>query len=973
MFIKYKIQPAYILLLFLLYLNTLSAQSGIIKGTVVDSLTNDPLPGANIILLGTSIGAASDNEGKFIIRNIPVGSYKFKASYVGYKARVFNVILKESQTLEIKFNLNPVGIEGQTVTVTAQASGQNEAINQQLSSLQIKNVVSLARIQELPDANAAESVARLPGVSIIREGGEGAQVVIRGLSPQYNQVTIDGIQLPGNVVSNDPNSQSSMVGDRGTNLSMISSSMLGGIEVIKAITPDMDAAVLGGVVNFGLRKAVKSKFSIPTFEVLAQGGYNALKDTRNDYLVVGSYEQRFFNQSLGFFLQGSNERRNLSANELGVSYQLNDKQNGEAGIPDLNSIDLTDVLRRRERSGITAVLDYEHSTGEIGFMNFFSTSNTKSVSRNESIVQSNNDLFYSATDSDNKLNVIANLLSIKQDISFFHIDLRLSHTYSESHSPEDLNFTFWQNDAGLSNIGNLSKLNPKALAPLARPDETTAKLETIKTSGNFSKDRALTAAVDLQTNFVISDFLTAKIKFGGMYQYRDRSYDINYGLGPNISLGGGNTVAKILQYYPNMQMSGSSVTVTNFIDNSYSYGNFLNGDYSIVYPINVDFMHTIYNLVKVGASPESFQNNKHISTINDYNGNEKKSAGYVMTTFNLGELISIIPGIRYQNLTTSYFAYRGEQVPGGYQFNDTTVTVPHGYWLPMIHLVYKPLTWLQVHFAYTNTLNYPDYNTIIPKYDVSPNSITYNNYNLKPATSANYDLVLSFYNNEVGLLTINGFKKRIEDLIFASKTYITNLSNYPDLPQGKNQLYEFNTFINNPNPIDVWGIESDWQTHFWYLPEPLSGLVFNINYTHIFSEASYPRSEVKTIYNEDGTFTQSILDTFYTTRLLNQPNDILNMSLGFDYSGFSGRLSLLYQDNIFKKPDFWMQNRVNSDKYVRWDLSIKQELPWYGIQIFLNLNNITGEDDIDLNQKNNFPVLQERYGMTGDLGVRIKF
>jgi len=51
---------------------------------------------------------------------------------------------------------------------------------------------------------------------------------------------------------------------------------------------------------------------------------------------------------------------------------------------------------------------------------------------------------------------------------------------------------------------------------------------------------------------------------------------------------------------------------------------------------------------------------------------------------------------------------------------------------------------------------------------------------------------------------------------------------------------------------------------------------------------------------------------------------------------------------------------------------LKQELPWYNIQIFLNLNNITGEDDVDLNQKNNYPVTQERYGMTGDLGLRIK-
>ena len=940
------------------------------KGTVTDALTKDPLPGANIRIVGTSMGAASDYEGKFSIRDVPAGSYTVKASYVGYEPSEMKVELKGGQTFEANFRLDPAGVQGRAVTITGQASGQNEAINQQLSSAQIKNVVSIARIRELPDANAAESVARLPGISLIREGGEGSEVVIRGLSPQYNEITIDGMELPGNVVSNDPNQQSTFVGDRGTNLSMISSSMLGGIEVIKSITPDMDAAVIGGVVNFGLRKAVKGKDDIPTFEISAQDGYKAMKSSLGDYMVVGSYEQRYFGQHLGLFFQGSIERRNLSSNELGVSYYLNDKTHGDLGIPDLTSLTLTDVFRIRNRNGVTAVLDYENSGTDIGFMNFFSGSDTKQIPRSESMVPNTNDMFYSATDGDNKLNVIANLLSIKQELPVFHLEVRLSHTYTESRNPGDLSFQFWQDYAGLS--GNMTKLSPSALAVLAQPDDSTALLETIQESGNFSRDRVLTGSVDLQTQAVISNQLTAKLKFGGMYQYRARSYNFDYGIGPNIQLGGGNTVAKILAAYPNMQTSGSSVTLTNFLDPSYSFGNFLNGAYTMMYPIDASFMHTIYNLVRVGASAEGFQNNVLASTLYNYHGTEKKSAAYVMTTLDFGDEITFLPGVRYQNLTTSYFAYRGEQVPGGDMFKDTTVTVPHGYWLPMVHLIYRPLSWIQVHLAYTNTLNYPDFNAIVPRYEVTTNAIAYNNYLLKPATSENYDAVVSFYNNVIGLLTIDGFKKTIRDLIFPSSTYVTDLSKYPDLPQNKSQLYSFSTFINDPNPADVWGIESDWQTHFWYLPEPFSFAVFSINYTHIFSQASYPKSELNYVYNPDGTFTSTVVDTFYTTRLLNQPDDILNLAIGADYRGFSGRISLLYQNNVFKQPDFWMQNRVISDKYIRWDLSVRQELPWHGIQVFLNLNNIAGRNDMDLNQKTGFPVTIQMYGMTGDLGLRVR-
>jgi hypothetical protein len=290
----------------------------------------------------------------------------------------------------------------------------------------------------------------------------------------------------------------------------------------------------------------------------------------------------------------------------------------------------------------------------------------------------------------------------------------------------------------------------------------------------------------------------------------------------------------------------------------------------------------------------------------------------------------------------------------------------------MVHLRYKPLDWFQIHFAYTNTLNYPDYGAITPRYLIGTGYISYNNYRLKPARSENYDLVASVYMNEVGLFSVDGFKKRIKDLIFFSKTYLTDLSAYPDLPQGRNLLYEFNTYVNNPIPIDVYGIEIEWQTRFWYLPSPISGIVFNINYTHIFSEASYPKTTLINEYDEEGNLIQTITPTPYITRLLNQPNEVLNLSVGYDYGGFSARISMLYQDNIFKRPDFWMQNRVNSAKFTRWDLSVRQILPWYGIQLYFNMNNITGEMDTDINQKNLFPASEQHYGMSADLGMRLR-
>ena len=957
--------------------STASAQSAMVHGTILDAVTSEPLPWANVIIVGTSIGGASDIEGKFAIRNAPVGSYTIRATYIGYETRELEVVLTVDQVLELELSLDPVSLIGEEVTVTAQASGQTEAINRQLSSLAITNVVSGARIQELPDANAAESVARLPGVSIIREGGEGAKVVVRGLSPQYNQIAIDGVQLPGNVVSNDPNEQASLVGDRATDLSMISSSVLGGIDVVKAITPDMDAAVIGGVVNFGLRKA-KTSGTRPAFGFTSQGSYNDLKGTYADYRLVGSLEHRVFNQRLGLFLQGTTEKRNRSSNRLGAHYVLNDKSNGDDGIPDLTSVDLKDVFSEKQRHGATLVLDYNHDSGEVGIINFFSTSKTGSLHRGQSFVHAIDDITYSGGRSNNDLMSITNLLSMRQEGSLFDVDLKLSHTYSMSQNPEDFTLVFLQEDkAGYTGQGDLSKSHPSAIAALGTPDSTGAKLKTINSSENVARDRSLTGSMGLERSLVIADVLTSRLKLGGSYQYRKRSYDIDDRAGVHFDLGGRQLYARVFEQYPELDMYNGDVVLALFTNDPYSYRNFLAGDYSLAYPMNIDFMEEIIGIAI--ARDVGFSENEYRSLGFDYDGSEARSAAYGMLTVNVGEKITLLPGVRFQNLRTSYTGNRGVQLPdagGGIAFNarDTTSTNSQGFLLPMVHARYKPLQWLQIHFAYTNTLNYPDYSAIVPRYDVSLATIIYNNYSLRTASSENIDLAVSIYGNAVGLLTVNAFRKRIEDLIFPSTTFLSNLSAYPDLPQGgqgSGQLYSFSTFINNPNPTDVRGLEIDWQTHPWYLPDPLSNLVFNINYTRVFSEANYPRTELDISYDELGTLYRTVVDTFYTSRLLHQPNDIFNLAVGFDYRGFSARVSALYQDDIFKKPDFWLQQRIHSDKYTRWDLAISQRLPWFGMQAFFNLNNITGADDIDLNQKTSFPALRERYGMTADIGLKV--
>jgi hypothetical protein len=262
---------------------------------------------------------------------------------------------------------------------------------------------------------------------------------------------------------------------------------------------------------------------------------------------------------------------------------------------------------------------------------------------------------------------------------------------------------------------------------------------------------------------------------------------------------------------------------------------------------------------------------------------------------------------------------------------------------------------------------------------------------------------------KLGLLTLSFFTKKIEGLIYSGgNRYIVRgtADSLYGLPDYADTYQIINYKTNNPFPVDLSGYEIDYQTRFWYLPGMLSGLVFNANYTKTSSEVKYPRTTIGydfTVFPLGFTNT----DSFYVDRLIDQPNDIVNLSLGYDYKGFSGRLSMLYMGDVFMSTDFWPELRQTTDSYRRYDLSMKQKLPLKGLEIYLNISNLNEAVDInrmngynprdpefddsileDLTSSSNESIenrldliprssraksLEQRYGRTIDLGFRYNF
>ncbi|MCL6100239.1 MAG: hypothetical protein M1391_16885, partial [Bacteroidetes bacterium] len=271
---------------------------------------------------------------------------------------------------------------------------------------------------------------------------------------------------------------------------------------------------------------------------------------------------------------------------------------------------------------------------------------------------------------------------------------------------------------------------------------------------------------------------------------------------------------------------------------------------------------------------------------------------------------------------------------------------------------------------------YPDFYAAVPIIDVYTSSVNWNNTDLRPMRSENWDAQLSIYQNNVGLFTFGGFLKRIRDFVFSYSGYINNPAAYaglhdvPQYPKLNVKGFSISTYYNNPNRVDLYGVEADWQTHFWYLPDPLNGLVLNVNFTHILSKAKYPFTVVE--HSKVYPFPVTYVDSTYQDRLIDQPDDIVNLSLGFDYKDFSILASMIYQSSIFNGTNFWNALRTDKSTYVRWDLVANQKLPWYNVEVFLNLNNLNGEPDTYTIRGNGYPYSESSYGLTADFGIRVR-
>ena len=972
-----------ILISLFLFQSLILAQTGTIKGRVLDKNTKAPLIFANVVVKGTNKGAATDLKGEFIIRSVAAGNQILTISYLGYISNNVDVTVTANEGIIEDYYLEAKVVEGQTVVITAQAEGQLSAINQERSSNTIENIVSKARIKELPDVNAAESIGRLPGISIERSGGEANKVEVRGLDPKYSLVSVNGVTVPGTGAN-----------DRSVDLSLISSNMLDGISVKKVVTADMDADVLGGTIDLKLKEAPDSLVVFAS----AQWGYNQLQNYKKNYNLNLSVSNRFFNNLFGVIANVNADNYDRSADKLQGNY-IPTLANGyyQQLIQELT---LREEVVNQKRLGASLLLDYLIPMGKMTGNVFFNQRKSESTFYlndfwTPAASYNTNRIYQNLEQTKNTTSIYTSALGIEQDFEWIKYDMTFSKAGSLTDTPDDRVWNFHQE-------GTAAFTNPIGpgypvvqIPKIAEYDTTKTQLAEMYIYSKRVMENHTSAQFNVSIPVQFNDEINGTIKTGAKFHWLGRSNNEEQWGENGINYGNGNTANPVLtaldKAFPSWHIADSAkaeggLPITMFLLTG-TRSNFLNGDYAQGFRINPYFMNLLTNYLKTTGS-STWLHYSIGSLGKDYSGSEAYQAGYLMGQFNITKYVIFIPGLRWEGEHTAYNGSRYRQITINNQegppadLTYLSIVRNNSFWLPMVNVIVKPNDWLQIKLARTETLAHPDYLQYAPITYISADQsqITAANSQLKTSRATNYDAEVSVYQNYVGYFSVQGFQKTIKDLIFWSSSKLMPGLKPADglnIPESwySSATPTVSTYMNNPNSAKYYGIELDWNTHFWYLPSVLSGLILDVNFTHIYSEMYLQYDSLVKTQITKYKAVYSYANRQIKTRMPDQPNNICNVTLGYDYEGFSARLSYIYMadkltgigySGTYPTPVI----SAYSGEYHRWDLSLQQKFAG-NFQVFLNLNNLNKQPDQNFNGSDlKYPSYLEYYGFTMDLGIR---
>lgn len=228
----------YILVYFInLSLTFSNQEKGSLSGVVTDEKNGQPLIGANVIISGTSIGSATDINGRYIIKNLDIGMIDLVVTYIGYKKKtVKGIDISSLKSFEKNIMMDQDVISVMEVKVQAEKreSGDASALQKKQEAIEMQDNISADQISKSGDSHVADAVRRVTGVTIVSD----KYLVVRGLGDRYSSAQLNSVGMP-----------SPEADKRSVPLDLFSTALISGIDVAKSYRPDLPGAFGGGNVN----------------------------------------------------------------------------------------------------------------------------------------------------------------------------------------------------------------------------------------------------------------------------------------------------------------------------------------------------------------------------------------------------------------------------------------------------------------------------------------------------------------------------------------------------------------------------------------------------------------------------------------------------------------------------------------------------------------------------------------------------
>lgn len=931
------------------------SQNSSIKGKVIDEKTGETLPGATVVIDGTTIGGNTDLDGNFTIGNVAPGTYKLVCKLISYNTKIIEgVIVKAGEPAIVNINVGSASTELGIVEVTATISREsnNSMLIMQMNSATVSDGVSAESIKRTPDKSTSDVIKRVSGASI----QDNKFAVIRGLNDRYNTAYINGAPLP-----------SSESDKKAFSFDIFPSNMLDNLVIIKTATPDLPGDFAGGIIqintksipekneqNFSISAGYNTLTTFKEFKTYEGGKYDFLGiDDGSRGLPKGLSTTEQYTHNL------SNEERIANAKLMTPSWAIKNS----TAMPNLAlqySVARTGKLFKREIGNLLAVTynntystyeetrrDFEEqSTGVVKRMELNDTIYSQSILASAMwnctyMLNENNKLSFKniySINTEDKVTIRGGAKEFdqpekywqKSSLRWFTQNNLLSSQLSGSHllpkSKIKLNWTGGYSDIQRK-IPNMRRVVYEKIAAQEN-DPNTQYAAIIQNSGTiptaagnmfFSNtlEKIYSINYDASYPFAFSK-VKATIKLGGYHQFRDRSFS-----------------ARSLGF------------------SRYRQGSIVRFDSQLLL-LPEDEIFSVDNmglLDQPGPYNGGFKLDEATKTSDNYTASSLLHAGFLMMDAKAFDKLRLVFGARVESYNQKLNTMISGTTP---LVIDSTVTDL----LPSANLIYSVNEKINIRASYYRTLSRPEFRELAPFlfYDFIIDFAVSGNQSLKRTLVDNYDLRFEWYPGAGQLISVSGFYKDF-----------TNPIEQASRPDVIRELY----FVNAPKATNI-GVELEYRVKLSSLFNADSSLFLNA--TTLFANVAYIQSKVD-VSGINGSGNDSRPLQGQSPVIINAGVQYLGakgFSVSASYNFVGKRIAIVGSTN---EPDFWENPRHLVDIQVAKKFKERFEIK-------LNVKDLLAQKSIfyqDINKNKKFDassdniMVERTYGQTVSMSLSYRF